>query len=131
MSRDEENPAAANYLNQENPAAANYAAQDSPAISPDNPNGLKTKPLLNKYAAGERDAKKHNKVQIEGVGESSVREKEFQRKVKSRPEGIETSDSSDDEEDLLPLPKENIMERKKRKSVSAEVYGQYNPKKPY
>ncbi len=57
-------------------------------------------------------------------------EKEFQRKMKNRPDGVETSDSSEEDEELLPLPKHNV-ERKKRKSVSAEVYGQYNPKENF
>ena len=60
-------------------------------------------------------------------------EKEFQRKVKHRPEGVETSESSDDEDDdeVFELPKKKIEERQKRKSVSAEVYGVYNPKGNY
>lgn len=56
-------------------------------------------------------------------------EKEFQRKVKNRPEGVETSQSSDEEdEEVFELPKKKIEARQKRKSVSAEVYGMYNPK---
>ena len=56
-------------------------------------------------------------------------QKEFQRKIRDRPEGVETSESSEDEDDeVFELPKKTFDKRKKRKSVSAEVYGKYNPK---
>lgn len=57
-------------------------------------------------------------------------QKEFQRKMKDRPEGVETSESSDDDddEDVFELPQKRMTTRQKRKSVSAEVYGIYNPK---
>lgn len=57
-------------------------------------------------------------------------QKEFKRKMKDRPEGVETSESSDDEEDeeVFELPQKRMTTRQKRKSVSAEVYGIYNPK---
>ena len=49
--------------------------------------------------------------------------------MKNRPEGVETSESSEGEDDeVFELPKKKIQDRKKRKSVSAEVYGVYNPK---
>ena len=50
----------------------------------------------------------------------------------TRPEGIETSDSEDDEfydEDEMPdLPAKIQQLNRPRQSVSAEVYGIYNPK---
>ena len=56
-------------------------------------------------------------------------EQDFVRKVKNRPEGVETSESSgDEEEEVFELPKKRIAAQKQRKSVSAEVYGIYNPK---
>lgn len=58
-------------------------------------------------------------------------QKEFQRKIKNRPVGMDTSESeeeADEEEEVFELPAKKIEERSKRKSVSAEVYGTYNPK---
>jgi len=56
-------------------------------------------------------------------------ERDFVRKVKNRPEGVESSDSSGDEdEEVFDLPKKRIAAQKQRKSVSAEVYGVHNPK---
>lgn len=60
-------------------------------------------------------------------------QKEFTRKMKDRPDGVETSESSDEEddeedEDIEELPAKKMTIRQKRKSVSAEVYGMYNPK---
>ena len=56
-------------------------------------------------------------------------QEEFHRKNKNRPEGVETSESSEEEEgEVFELPKHKIEKRQKRKSVSAEVYGMYNPK---
>ncbi len=56
--------------------------------------------------------------------------KEYQRKMKNRPDGVETSESSEQSEDeLFDLPsKIKANKRTNRKSVSAEVYGVYNPK---
>lgn len=57
--------------------------------------------------------------------------KEYMRKMRNRPVGVDTSQSEDnDEEDdeVFELPEKKIEERTKRKSVSAEVYGVYNPK---
>lgn len=49
--------------------------------------------------------------------------------MRNRPEGVETSESEDDDDDeVLELPQKNLENRNKRKSVSAEVYGLYNPK---
>lgn len=49
--------------------------------------------------------------------------------MKNRPVGVDTSESEDDENDeVFELPQKKIEERSKRKSVSAEVYGMYNPK---
>lgn len=55
-------------------------------------------------------------------------ERDFVRKIKNRPEGVESSDSSGDEEEVFDLPKTRIVAQKQRKSVSAEVYGIHNPK---
>lgn len=56
-------------------------------------------------------------------------ERDFVRKVKNRPDGVESSDSSDDDnEEVFELPKKRIAAQKQRKSVSAEVYGVHNPK---
>ena len=56
-------------------------------------------------------------------------EREFVRKIRNRPDGVETSESSGDEnEEVFDLPKKKIATQKQRKSVSAEVYGVYNPK---
>ena len=56
-------------------------------------------------------------------------EKDFMRKVRNRPEGVDTSESSDDEEEeVFELPKKKTIPQKQRKSVSGEVYGVYNPK---
>lgn len=56
-------------------------------------------------------------------------EQDFVRKVRHRPEGVDTSESSEGEEDeVFELPKKRIAAQKQRKSVSAEVYGAYNPK---
>lgn len=56
-------------------------------------------------------------------------EREFVRKVKNRPDGVESSESSGDEdEEVYELPKKRIVAQNQRKSVSAEVYGVYNPK---
>lgn len=57
--------------------------------------------------------------------------KEYMRKMKNRPVGVDTSQSEDndeDEDEVFELPEKKIEERTKRKSVSAEVYGVYNPK---
>ena len=48
--------------------------------------------------------------------------------MKDRPDGVETSESSEEDEEVMELPQKKIQNRKKRKSVSAEVYGKYNPK---
>ena len=48
--------------------------------------------------------------------------------MKDRPDGVETSESSEEDEEVIELPQKKIQNRKKRKSVSAEVYGKYNPK---
>ena len=60
-------------------------------------------------------------------------EKQFKRKVVHRPEGVETSESSEDEDedDVFELPIQRKTYKNPRKSVSAEVYGIYNPKKEY
>lgn len=56
-------------------------------------------------------------------------ERDFVGKVQHRPDGVETSESSDDEEEeVFDLPKKRIATQKQRKSVSAEVYGVHNPK---
>jgi len=56
-------------------------------------------------------------------------ERDFVRKVRHRPDGVETSESSNDEdEEVFELPKKHVAAPKQRKSVSAEVYGVYNPK---
>lgn len=56
-------------------------------------------------------------------------ERDFVRKVKNRPDGVESSESSGDEEDeVFELPKKRVATQKQRKSVSAEVYGVHNPK---
>lgn len=50
--------------------------------------------------------------------------------MKNRPEGVETSESEElSDEEVYDLPKKLANKNKvKRKSVSAEVYGVYNPK---
>ena len=53
-----------------------------------------------------------------------------------RPEGIETSDSEDeddyyDEDEIADLPQKIQRMNKPRQSVSAEVYGIYNPKEAF
>lgn len=56
-------------------------------------------------------------------------ERDFVRKVKNRPEGVESSESSgDEEEEVFELPQKRVAAQKQRKSVSAEVYGIHNPK---
>lgn len=56
--------------------------------------------------------------------------KEYTRKMKNRPIGLDTSQSEEDEDDdeVFELPAKKVEDRPKRKSVSAEVYGIYNPK---
>ena len=60
-------------------------------------------------------------------------QKQFKRKVQNRPEGVETSDSSDDEVDdhFLEVSKKRPTYTQQRKSVSAEVFGMFNPKKEF
>lgn len=53
----------------------------------------------------------------------------------ARPEGIETSDSEDDdyydEDEIAELPQKIQRMNRPRQSVSAEVYGVYNPKEAF
>ena len=60
-------------------------------------------------------------------------QKQFKRKVQHRPEGVETSESSDDEVDdnVLEISKKRPTYTQQRKSVSAEVFGMFNPKKEF
>ncbi len=55
--------------------------------------------------------------------------------MKDRPEGVETSSSEDEDEEedeVFEIPQKRLTAMKnKRKSVSAEVYGLYNPKKAF
>jgi cAMP-dependent protein kinase regulator len=57
-------------------------------------------------------------------------QKQFKRKVMYRPEGVDTSESSEDEVDdtVLEISKKRPTYTQQRKSVSAEVFGQFNPK---
>lgn len=55
-------------------------------------------------------------------------ERDFVRKVRNRPDGVDTSESSDEEEEVFELPKKRAPTQNHRKSVSAEVYGMHNPK---
>lgn len=54
--------------------------------------------------------------------------------IHSRPEGIESSDDEDEdevEEVIIPKAKKDTRLSKQRASVSAEVFGRWNQKKPY
>jgi cAMP-dependent protein kinase regulator len=98
---------------------------------------MKVAPVVEKMTVALMDEKPDNSVRfmIDWLAEhgDKVYAEEFE-KLQKRPIGVETSESEeeDDEEEQQKLEKMLELKRNKaktqRQSVSAEVYGQYNPK---